>query len=137
MIWPGVMCFNPARGFRFRKHHAPLPGRRLTVDVAFPLRRVAVFVDGCFWHGCPVHGTWPKANAGFWRAKIEANRRRDRRVDEELREAGWRVVRVWECEDVDVAVRRVVEALSLDPHACVRPGRPPGTQGCDRDKRDR
>ena len=65
-------------------------------DFVFPKARVAVFVDGCYWHGCPKHGTWPKQNAAFWRAKIEGNRARDRKVTRKLRAEGWTVVRIWE-----------------------------------------
>jgi DNA mismatch endonuclease (patch repair protein) len=77
----------------------------------FTRAKVAVYVDGCFWHGCPVHGTWPKANGDWWRAKIEANRERDRDTDRRLTAAAWRVIRVWEHEDVASAVARVEAAL--------------------------
>lgn len=72
-----------------------LPG---SPDVVFVASRVAVFVDGCFWHGCQAHCRMPASNAAYWRAKIERNTRRDRIVDQELAAAGWRVVRVWEHE---------------------------------------
>lgn len=65
-------------------------------DFVFRKPRVAVFVDGCFWHGCPKHGTWPKQNAAFWREKIGRNRARDRKVTRRLRAEGWTVVRIWE-----------------------------------------
>jgi DNA mismatch endonuclease (patch repair protein) len=65
-------------------------------DFVFRKERLVVFVDGCFWHGCPQHATWPKQNAEFWRTKIVGNRRRDRAVNRRLREAGWQVVRIWE-----------------------------------------
>lgn len=74
--------------------------------------RLAVFVDGCFWHGCPVHATWPKTNAEFWRAKIEKNRVRDRDTNRRLREEGWTVVRVWEHEDVDEAADRIIAIVA-------------------------
>ena len=70
-----------------------------------------MYVDGCFWHGCPIHGTWPKANAVWWRDKIEGNRQRDLDTDRTLRLAGWTSVRVWEHEDVPVAAARVADAL--------------------------
>ena len=70
-----------------------LPGRP---DFVFPRAKLAVFVDGCFWHGCPLHATWPAQNAAFWRAKLLANRRRDRAVTRTLRARGWRVLRLWE-----------------------------------------
>jgi DNA mismatch endonuclease (patch repair protein) len=94
-------------GLRFRVHVRPIRGLLRQADVAFPSARVAVFVDGCFWHGCPLHGTWPKANAEWWRAKIESNRARDADTDRRLRAAGWTVVRVWEHEDPEEAAKRV------------------------------
>lgn len=100
-----------ADGYRFRVVH-PVPGnRRRSIDIAFTRARVAVFVDGCFWHGCPVHGTQPRANSAWWTAKLAANRSRDADTDRLLREAGWQVVRVWEHEPVEQAVAAVVAAL--------------------------
>ena len=84
------------RGLRFRVHYGVLEGTRRTVDIAFPRAKVAVFRDGCFWHGCPIHGTQPRNNAAWWRAKIEGNQARDRDTDARLRKLGWRVIRVWE-----------------------------------------
>jgi DNA mismatch endonuclease (patch repair protein) len=73
--------------------------------------KVAVFVDGCFWHGCPAHATSPKANAEWWQAKLTANVERDRDTDRRLSKAGWTVVRIWEHEDPAVAAERVVALL--------------------------
>jgi DNA mismatch endonuclease (patch repair protein) len=87
------------QGLRFRVHVRPLTGVRREADIVFPKARVAIFVDGCFWHGCPEHASWPKANADWWREKIEANRRRDSDTDRRLHEAGWMVVRMWTHED--------------------------------------
>ena len=67
-------------------------------DFVFRRARLAVFVDGCFWHGCPKHATWPVGNAAFWQNKLAANKARDRRVNRALRAAGWRVLRIWEHE---------------------------------------
>jgi DNA mismatch endonuclease (patch repair protein) len=100
------------RGFRFRVHQAPAPGSRCRPDILFTRRRVAVFVDGCYWHSCPRHGTMPKANAAYWRAKLERNVRRDRRNDAALEALGWRVVRVWEHENPDEAATQVIAALT-------------------------
>ncbi|MFD8915694.1 very short patch repair endonuclease [Streptomyces sp. NPDC059575] len=97
-----------AAGLRYRVHRRPLKGVRREADVLFGPTKVAVFVDGCFWHGCPEHATWPKSNAEFWRTKIEGNRRRDRDTDERLRSAGWVPVRVWEHEDPVAAAARVL-----------------------------
>ena len=100
-----------ADGYRFRVVH-PVPGnRRRSIDIAFTRARVAVFVDGCFWHGCPEHGTQPRANSAWWTAKLAANRTRDADTDRLLREAGWQVVRVWEHEPVERAVAAVVTAV--------------------------
>jgi DNA mismatch endonuclease (patch repair protein) len=76
-----------------------LPGSPRRADIVFRRAQVAVFVDGCFWHGCPLHATWPKANAQFWRDKIDANRRRDADTSKRLKTAGWLVVRAWEHDD--------------------------------------
>jgi DNA mismatch endonuclease (patch repair protein) len=92
----------------------PVVGRR-RADVAFPRQRVAVFIDGCFWHGCPVHGTMAKANADYWNDKIATNRARDRDTDERLCETKWEVVRVWEHEPVATAADRVVAAINSSP----------------------
>ena len=99
-------------GLRFRVEW-PLPGTRRRVDVAFVRARVAVFVDGCFWHACPVHGNWPKANADWWREKIEGNIRRDRDTDARLKAAGWRVLRFWEHEDAARAAREVARRVAV------------------------
>jgi DNA mismatch endonuclease (patch repair protein) len=95
------------RGLRFFVDRAPVAGLRRRADILFPRARVAVYVDGCFFHGCPEHATWPKHNAVFWRDKIEANRARDRDTDARLREAGWEVIRVWEHESAEEAAARI------------------------------
>jgi DNA mismatch endonuclease (patch repair protein) len=100
-----------ARGLRFRIHRRLLPGSRREVDVVFPGAKVAVFVDGCFWHGCPEHGTWPRNNAEFWRDKIEGNVSRDRDTDARLEADGWTVVRVWEHEAPADAAARIADAV--------------------------
>lgn len=99
------------RGFRFRVDRAPLPGLRSRADIVFGPARVAVYIDGCFWHSCPEHGTRPKANADWWERKLNRNQERDRETDRVLREHGWEVVRIWEHEDPVVAVGRVEEAV--------------------------
>ncbi|MEX0826155.1 MAG: very short patch repair endonuclease [Acidimicrobiia bacterium] len=98
-------------GLRFRLHR-PIEGvARTRPDVVFISARVAVFVDGCFWHRCPEHGTDPKANTRWWKEKLDRNVERDRRVGEQLAELGWRVMRIWEHEDPDQAADRVNAAV--------------------------
>ncbi len=100
-----------AAGLRYRVDMR-IAGVRSRPDVAFPGAKVAVFVDGCFWHGCPEHATWPKANAEWWRTKIEGNRRRDSEATASLGATGWTVLRFWAHEDMAAAaevVRRIVE----------------------------
>jgi len=88
------------RGMRFRVQ-VKVPGNnRRTIDIAFTRVRLAVYVDGCFWHGCPEHHNAPKSNSEWWRWKVERNQERDRDTDRELRAAGWEVVRIWEHEAV-------------------------------------
>ena len=101
-----------ARGLRFRIH-VKVPGRlRREIDVAFPRARVAVFVDGCFWHACPEHRTQPKANSDWWRTKLESNVTRDRDTDAALAAGGWTVVRVWEHEPAAEAAARIAEVVA-------------------------
>jgi DNA mismatch endonuclease, patch repair protein len=86
-----------ARGFRFRKHYAiKLPERTVRPDIVFRRTKLAVFIDGCFWHCCPVHGNAPRVNTTYWQPKLARNVARDRAVDAALHAAGWRVLRVWE-----------------------------------------
>ena len=85
-------------GLRYRVDFEVLRKPRRVADVAFPGRKIAVFVDGCFWHGCPEHATWPKRNADFWRQKIEANRRRDADTNARLQANGWTALRFWSHE---------------------------------------
>ncbi|WP_291184811.1 very short patch repair endonuclease [Dokdonella sp.] len=100
-----------ARGLRYRIQVPVLSKPRRVADVAFKRLRVAVFVDGCFWHGCPQHATWPKQNAEFWREKILANQRRDRDTDKRLRAEGWEVVRAWAHESPERVAAKVVSIV--------------------------
>jgi DNA mismatch endonuclease, patch repair protein len=100
-----------AKGIRYRVDTPPEPGMRVRADLVWRARRMAVFMDGCFWHGCPQHGTWPKANAEWWRTKIESNIARDRHTDERLRSGGWTVLRFWEHEDPVLVAAQIMAAL--------------------------
>jgi DNA mismatch endonuclease (patch repair protein) len=99
-------------GLRYRINYRLIPGLCRRADLAFVSARVAVFIDGCFWHGCPMHGTWPKANNEFWRSKIETNQKRDKDTDRRLTEAGWLVFRVWEHDDLVAAASLVAELVA-------------------------
>jgi len=98
-----------------------LPPRAIRPDFVFPKQRLAVFVDGCFFHGCPQHTTWPKHKAAFWRAKIEGNIARDRRQTRLLRAQGWRVLRIWEhalaARHAARSLARLRRVLPSDPEA--------------------
>lgn len=111
-----------ASGLRYRVQRQLLSGVRRRADVVFGPAKVAVFVDGCFWHGCPEHATWPKHNRDFWREKIESNRRRDHDTDARLAAAGWLVIRVWQHEDPLLAAERI--AATVGARATAR-GSPP------------
>ncbi|MFF1792992.1 very short patch repair endonuclease [Kitasatospora sp. NPDC058263] len=97
-----------AEGLRYRVSSRPIPQLRRTADMVFTKAHVAVFVDGCFWHGCSEHLRPAQKNSDFWVAKIATNRARDEETDRLLAEAGWRVVRVWEHEDPLTAAGRVI-----------------------------
>ncbi|HEX5475002.1 MAG TPA: hypothetical protein VFX12_10105 [Vicinamibacterales bacterium] len=97
-------------GLRYRVA-ARLPLGRRSADIAFPRLKIAIFVDGCFWHGCPKHGTWPRAHARWWRAKIEGNKARDADTDARLRRAGWRVLRFWSHDEPRRAAARIARVV--------------------------
>lgn len=103
------------RGVRFRVNRKPLPWSPRTADIVFIGKRLAVFVDGCFWHQCPEHGTIPTANRAWWVSKFNANRARDRDTNLSLENAGWRVIRIWEHESPRRAVDRIVRILGSKP----------------------
>jgi DNA mismatch endonuclease, patch repair protein len=99
-------------GYRFRKDlRIDLPGSRVRPDIVFTSRRVAVFVDGCFWHCCPEHGRQPTANEWYWSPKLARTVERDRLATAALTDAGWTVIRVWEHEQLATAVDRIRAAL--------------------------
>ncbi|ATZ26526.1 Very short patch repair protein [Streptomyces lavendulae subsp. lavendulae] len=100
-----------ARGLRYRIAARPLPGLRRTADLVFRPAKVAVFIDGCYWHGCPEHYVSPKTNPGYWSEKVARNMARDRDTDRQLEEAGWLVLRFWEHEQSDVCAAAVAAAV--------------------------
>lgn len=105
------------QGLRYRVACRPLVGRPWTVDLMFAGPRVAVFVDGCYWHGCPEHYVVPRTHASYWAPKIARNRARDRIVDTELADAGWTVLRVWEHEAARDAADRVANTVRAHQQA--------------------
>jgi DNA mismatch endonuclease (patch repair protein) len=100
-----------ARGLRYYVNRRPIKAVRRTADLLFPKLKLAVFLDGCFWHGCPEHHTVAKTNAAFWAEKAATNRRRDVDTNARLGDAGWTVLRIWEHESVEEAADRIVEAV--------------------------
>ena len=100
-----------ALGLRYRVDARPLAGTRRKADLVFPTERVAVFVDGCYWHGCPEHYVPSKSNVDYWVGKIDGNRRRDAETDAALREAGWLPLRIWQHEDPNAAAVRVAATV--------------------------
>lgn len=101
-----------ALGLRFRVDYRLEPALRVRGDIVFTRRKVVVFVDGCFWHGCPVHATQPENNADWWREKLAANVARDRRNRETLTALGWTVESIWEHETPERAAEQIVRLLS-------------------------
>lgn len=109
-----------AMGLRYRVNAKPLANSPRRADIVFGRARIAVFIDGCFWHACPEHGTWPKANREFWRAKILRNVERDADTNDRLRGHGWIVIRVWEHEQPDIAAMRIARCVGLRAIAATR-----------------
>ncbi|NEB74380.1 DNA mismatch endonuclease Vsr [Streptomyces sp. SID14478] len=100
------------RGLRYRVH-VPVSGMpRRTMDIAFGKLRIAVFLDGCFWHGCPQHATAPRSNAEWWRSKLDRNSARDRETTNHLTAEGWTVLRFWEHETVEEVADRVAQTVA-------------------------
>ncbi len=100
-----------AQGFRYFVDRRPEPATRRRADILFPRKRIAVFIDGCFWHLCPEHGRVPKANRDYWSAKFADIRRRDADVVRELEALGWQVLRFWEHDCPEPAVSRIAVAV--------------------------
>ncbi|MFD7444627.1 very short patch repair endonuclease [Streptomyces sp. NPDC059909] len=106
-----------AAGLRYRLHVRVPDMPRRSIDIAFPGPKVAVFLDGCFWHGCPLHATHPKANAVWWREKLDRNMARDRETNEQLAKAGWTVLRFWEHETPEAVAQVIIEARRGTAHS--------------------
>lgn len=100
-----------AMGLRYRVDTRPVQELRRSADLVFSRARVAVFIDGCFWHGCPSHGSMPVANGQYWSDKIDRNQCRDRDTDQQLSEHGWLVIRAWEHEDPDQVARKIAHIV--------------------------
>lgn len=100
-----------ALGLRYFKHASPLKGLRCRADLVFPTERVAVFIDGCFWHGCPQHGRMPQTNRHYWEPKIARNIARDKRNNAVLEGAGWLVIRAWEHEPVGNVAQHIADLV--------------------------
>ena len=107
----GITGWRRGATLRWKADDAKLKAFRVRPDFVFRARKLAVFVDGCFWHGCPLHATQPKTNAAFWRKKIAANRTRDRLVTRTLRARGWTVLRIWQHELKPANARRLLTRL--------------------------
>ena len=103
-----VRQFLYRAGLRYRKDQRPIPCLHCAADLVFPKAKLCIFIDGCFWHGCPIHFRAPASNRAWWVEKIEANRARDLRNDQLLNEAGWQVVRLWEHELSDQRLTQLV-----------------------------
>ncbi|MFF7328562.1 DNA mismatch endonuclease Vsr [Streptomyces sp. NPDC008150] len=100
-----------AQGLRYRVAARPLPDLRRTADLVFRPAKVAVFIDGCYWHGCPEHYVPPKTNSGYWSEKVLRNVTRDRETDQKLREAGWLVLRFWEHQPSAACANEITAAV--------------------------
>ncbi|WP_240468239.1 very short patch repair endonuclease [Streptomyces dangxiongensis] len=101
-----------AQGLRYRVAARPLPDLRRTADMVFRRVKVAVFIDGCYWHGCPEHYVPPKTNSDYWSEKVMRNIRRDRDTDQRLKEAGWLVLRFWEHEPSETCAQQIAETVA-------------------------
>jgi DNA mismatch endonuclease (patch repair protein) len=110
------------QGLRYRVNHRVPAGSRRTVDIAFTRLRLAIFIDGCFWHGCPIHFVTPKTRTEFWVAKIAANRARDLESIKDLESAGWTVRRYWEHQDPEWVAADIVNCVGGLAHTGPRRG---------------
>jgi len=100
-----------AKGLRYRVDKSPVAGMRSRADLVFKRAKVAVFIDGCFWHGCPEHSTMPKNNPDWWREKLSANKARDLRIVGELETQGWVALRFWEHEPPELVAEKIQDVV--------------------------
>jgi DNA mismatch endonuclease, patch repair protein len=122
------------QGLRFGKHANVDPAVKCRADVVFRRARVCVFIDGCYWHGCPKHFQTPKRNAAWWQEKIGDNRSRDRRKTSALRRRGWKVIRIWEHEVSTRSVSQLVSRIEMEVRGKPTPEGAPLGRGADRQK---
>ncbi|MFJ2934033.1 very short patch repair endonuclease [Streptomyces sp. NPDC087219] len=101
-----------AQGLRYRVAAKPLPDLRRTADIIFRPVKVAVFIDGCYWHGCPEHYVAPRTNPGYWSDKVARNMARDSDTNQRLEEAGWTVLRFWEHESPEECAMRITAEVA-------------------------
>lgn len=104
-----------AAGLRYRVAYRPEPSLRRTADIVFTKHRIAIFIDGCYWHACPEHGTVARANAGYWADKLARNVARDAETTARLQAAGWVVMRFWEHENPDAVASTIADAVAGYP----------------------
>lgn len=110
-----------AEGLRFRVSRRPVPSLNRTADIVFTKQRVAVFIDGCYWHACPEHRTVAQANASYWSEKLARNVARDIDTNAQLMDAGWTVLRFWEHEDPEAVAAAIAAAVRTQPTRQERP----------------
>lgn len=110
-----------AAGLRFRVAHRPEPGLNRTADIVFPKQRIAVFIDGCYWHACPEHLTVARTNASYWSEKLARNVARDADTTAQLQASGWRVLRYWEHEDPDAVATSISAVVRAQAHPAEGP----------------
>lgn len=101
-----------AQGLRYRVSARPISDLRRTADMVFRPTKVAVFIDGCYWHGCPEHYVPPRTNSGYWSEKVLRNVQRDRDTDQRLKDAGWLALRFWEHEPSEMCAQRIVATIT-------------------------
>jgi DNA mismatch endonuclease (patch repair protein) len=103
-----------AKGYRYRKNYKPIKSLNRRADIVFVKWKIAIFVDGCFWHRCPKHWKPPKNNAAWWIRKINSNVKRDKETTDILKKEGWNVIRAWEHEDPNIVANKIIKQINID-----------------------